>query len=162
MGVTYLFHSPHFIWPCLLWPSSVIGCIPLWVHYLPASMDIDVIPSALCMCSFQSLQPNHITVVFTHPSGCSSGHPWEKPQLPIFPPQGNFTGRLLGDHLTTFLLWHPLFFTSYIGSLAWGGAGTPVPCLMAVHTQGNANLWNDEKKSVLVEDSWPSALFITL
>ena len=26
-----------------------------------------------------------------------------------FSPQGNFTGRSSGDHLTTFLLWHPLF-----------------------------------------------------
>ena len=33
-----------------------------------------------------------------------------------------------------------LFFTSYRGSLAWGGAATPVPCMTATHTQGNANL----------------------
>ena len=59
--VTYPFHSPHSVWPCLLWPSSMIGCIPLGVHYLPVSMGIDVIPSALHTCSFQSLQPNHIT-----------------------------------------------------------------------------------------------------
>ena len=42
-------------------------------------------------------------------SGHSSRCPWQKPQLPIFPPQGSFTGRLSGDCLTTFLLWHPLF-----------------------------------------------------
>ena len=91
-------------------------------------------------------------------SGCSGRCPWQKLQLPIFPPQGSFTGRSLGDHLTTFLLWHPPFFTSYRGSLAWGGAGTPVPYMTASHTQGNANLWCDEKKLVLVEDLWPSAL----
>ena len=62
-------------------------------------------------------------------SGCSSRHPWEKLQLPIFPPQGSFTGRSLGDHLTTFLLWCPLFLTSYGGSLVLGGAGTPVLCM---------------------------------
>ena len=73
-------------------------------------------------------------------SGCSSRCPREKPQLSIFPPQGSFTGRSLGDHLTTFLLWHPLFLTSYGGSLVWGGAGTPVPCMTAAHTQGNTNL----------------------
>ena len=73
-------------------------------------------------------------------SGHSSKCPWYKPQLPIFPPQGSFTGRSLGDCLTTFLLWHPLFSTSYRGSLVWGGAGTPVPCMTAAHTQGNANL----------------------
>ena len=73
-------------------------------------------------------------------SGCSSRYPWEKPQLPIFPHQGNFTGRSLGDCLTTFLLWYPPFLTSYRGSLALGGAGAPVPCMTAAHTQGNANL----------------------
>ena len=90
-------------------------------------------------------------------SGCSSKCPWQKPQLPIFPPQGSFTGRSLGDCLTIILLWHPLPFTSYKGSLALGGTGTPVPCMMVTHTQGNANLWHD-KKLVLVEDSWPSML----
>ena len=72
--------------------------------------------------------------------GWSGRHPWEKPQLPIFPPQGSFTGRPLGDHFTTFLLWHPLFLTSYRGSLAWGGAGTPVLCMIAANTQGNTKL----------------------
>ena len=91
-------------------------------------------------------------------SGCSSRHPWYKLQLPIFPPQGSFTGRSFGDHLTIFLLCHPLFITSNRGSLAWGGAGTPVLHMMAAHTQGNANLWCNEKKLVLVEDSWPSML----
>ena len=91
-------------------------------------------------------------------SGCSGRFPWSKPQLPIFPPQGSFTGRSLGDCLAIFLLWHPLIITSYGGSLAWGGTGTPVPCMMVAHTQGNTNLWCDEKKPVLVEDLWPSIL----
>ena len=91
-------------------------------------------------------------------SGCSGRCPWYKPQLPIFPPKGSFTGRSSGDHLTIFLLWCPLFITSNRGSLAWGGAGTPVPCMTAAHTEGNANLWHDKKKPVLVEDSWPSVL----
>ena len=73
-------------------------------------------------------------------SGCSGRHPLEKPQLPVFPPQGSFTGRSSGDHLTTFLLWCPLFITSDRGSLAWGGAGTPVLCMTAAYTQENANL----------------------
>ena len=67
MGVTYPFHSPQFVWPCLPWPSSMIGCIPLGVHNLIASMGIDVIASALHICSFWSLQPNHITCDL-HPS----------------------------------------------------------------------------------------------
>ena len=64
----------------------------------------------------------------------------EEAQLPVFPSKGSLTSSLLGDHLTTFLLWCPLFITSDRGSLMWGGAGTPVPCIMAAHTQGNANL----------------------
>ena len=42
-------------------------------------------------------------------SGSSSRCPWQKLQLPIFPPQRSFTGRSSGDCLTTFLLWCPLF-----------------------------------------------------
>ena len=61
MGVTYPFHLPHCIWPCLPSPSSMIGCILHGVHYLPASTGIDVIPSALHTYSFWSLQPNYIT-----------------------------------------------------------------------------------------------------
>ena len=61
-GAAYPFHSSHFFWPCLPWPSSVIGCIPLGVHYLPASTGIDIIPSAICTCSFWGLQPSHITI----------------------------------------------------------------------------------------------------
>ena len=60
--------------------------------------------------------------------GCSSTCPWEKLQLPIFPPQGSFTGRSLGDHLTTFFLWHSLFITSDRGSLVcvWGWYTCPM------------------------------------
>ena len=52
---------PPFYLACLLWPSSMIGSIPLGVHYPPASIGIDIIPSTLSMCSIQSLQPNHFT-----------------------------------------------------------------------------------------------------
>ena len=60
-------HSPHFtppfcyVWPCLLWLSSMSGHIHCGVHYPPVSMSIDVVPSTLHMCSFQGLQPHHIT-----------------------------------------------------------------------------------------------------
>ena len=68
---------PPFVWPCQLWPSLVSGHIQCGVHYLPASMGIDVIPSALCMCSFWGLQPHHLTWGL-HPvfCGCSSRCPW--------------------------------------------------------------------------------------
>ena len=71
MGVTYLFHSPHFGWHCLPWPSSVINSIVLGIHYLPVSMGIDIIPSALHTCSFWGLQPNHITCGL-HPSSVNA------------------------------------------------------------------------------------------
>ena len=68
--------------------------------------------------------------------GCSGRCPWYKLQLSVFPPQGSFTGRLLGDCLANFLSWHPLFITSVRGSLAWGEAGTPVPCMMTAKHKG--------------------------
>ena len=45
----------------------MIDHIPLGIHYLPASMGIDIIPPALCTCSFLGLQPHHITCGL-HPS----------------------------------------------------------------------------------------------
>ena len=157
-GVTYPFHSPHFVWPCLPWPSSVIGHIPLGVHYPPASMGIDNVPSALCTCSFQGLQPNHITCGL-HPSSVDAPvdvH-GRSCNFPFFQPRDVL---LVGHQVTALPLSSCgiLFFTCYKGILAWGGAGTPVPCMTAAHTQGNANLWCNEKKSVLVEDLWLSIL----
>ena len=69
MGVIYPFHSPHyvFVWPCLPWPCSVSGSIPLLFHYPPASMGYRHHPSALHTCSFWGLQPNHFTCGL-HPS----------------------------------------------------------------------------------------------
>ena len=68
MRATCPFHSPISVgWPCLPWPSSVNGSIPLLVHYLPASMGIRCHPSALHMCSSRGLQPNHFTCGL-HPS----------------------------------------------------------------------------------------------
>ena len=61
------FHSPIFVWSCLPWPSSMIGHIPVGLYYLPASPGIDVVPSALHMCSFWGLQPHHLTCGL-HPS----------------------------------------------------------------------------------------------
>ena len=90
-------------------------------------------------------------------SGCSGSCLQYMLQFAISPPQGSFTGRSSGDCFTTFLLWHPLFITSDRGSLAWGGAGTPVPCMMAAHTQGCTNPWSN-KNLVSVEDSWQSVL----
>ena len=58
---------PHF---CLALPNVTQfhdWLHSLGVHYLPASMGIDIVPSALCTCSFWGLQPHHITCG-PHPS----------------------------------------------------------------------------------------------
>ena len=72
-------------------------------------------------------------------SGCSSRYPQYKLQLPVFHPREVL---LVGHWVTAlpFSLVASSFITSDRGSLAWGGTGTPVPCMMAAHTQGNANL----------------------
>ena len=146
---------------CLALPTMIQFCD--WSHSSWSSLSASISGHqcySLCltyMFLLRSAATSHYLrsspVLSEHSSRC----PWWKPQLPIFPPQGSFTGRSLGDCLTTFLLWHPLSFTSYRGSLVWGGAGTPVLCMTVAHTQGNANLWCN-KKSVLVEDLWPSVL----
>ena len=85
--------------------------------------------------------------VFTH-------HQWDA-AVDI---HGRSHNQVLGDHLSTVLLWHHHIFTSLGSGLTWGGAGTSVPCMMDSYTQGNTNLWCNEKKLVSVEDAWPSAL----
>ena len=100
-GVTYPFHSPHyfFIWPCLPWPSSVSGSIPLTVHYPPALMGYRHHPSALWMCPFQGLQPNHFTCGL-HPSSVDA-------PVDVHSPSGNFPffhpreALLVGHWVTT-------------------------------------------------------------
>ena len=121
-GVTYPFHSPHFVWPCLLWPSSVIGCIPLGVHYLPASMGIDVIPSALHMCFFWSLQLNNITCGL-HPSSVDAPvdiH-WRSCNFPFFHPREVL---LVGHQVTTLpLLSCGILFFSPLTKVVLHGVG---------------------------------------
>ena len=158
-GVTYPFHSPHF---CLALPTVIQ--FHDWLHCswgsLSASINMYRHHSLCLMYVFllRSEATSHYQWSSPVLSGCSSRHPWQKLQFPIFHPR---EALLVGHWVTALPLSSCgiLFFpTSYRGSLAWGGAGTPVPCMMAAHTQGNANLWCDEKKLVLVEDSWPSAL----
>ena len=160
MGGTYPFHSTPLFWLAL--PTMTQFC--QWSHSSWGSLSTSI--NGHWCCSL------HLAYVFLPRSAATSHYlrsspilggwsgrcPWQKLQLPIFPPQGSFTGRSLGDCLTIVLLWYPIPFTSYRGSLVWGGTGTPVPCMMAAKTQGNANLWCNEKKSVLVEDLWPSVL----
>ena len=72
-------------------------------------------------------------------SGCSGGHPWEKSQLPVDPPQGRLLGLMLCDHQTTIFFWNILAVTPLGSGLNWAGAGTSVLCLADIHTQGNAS-----------------------
>ena len=150
--------------PCFYLALPTMTHFHDWLHSSLGSLSASINRHRCCsLCLMYMFLPRSAATshyLWSSPilSGHSSRHPWQKLQLPIFPPQQSFTGRLLGDCLTTFFLWHPLSFTSYRGSLVWCGAGTPVPCMTAAHTQGNANLWCDEKKLVSVEDLWPSVL----
>ena len=92
-------------------------------------------PSALHTCSSRGALPKHLTRGL-HPSSVDAPGrcPQSKSQLPIFPPLGSFSGRSSGDHLTILLSWHYFCITSRGGSLARGGTGTPVPCMMGAHT----------------------------
>ena len=98
------------------------GCIHHQVHYLPALTGSDVTPSALHTCSFQGLQPRHITCglhlssvdapVDVHGRSCNF--------LFIHPREALLVGHWV-TCLTIILLWHPFPSTSYRGSLAWVG-----------------------------------------
>ena len=153
-GVTYPFHSSPF---CLALPTMTQ--FHDWSHSSCGSLSASINGyrhHSLCLTYvflLRSAATSHYLWSSPILSGCFSRCPWKKLELPVFPPQGSFTCRSLGDCLTTFLFWCPLFFTSYKGSLVWGGAGTPVPCMTAAHIQGNANLLCNEKELVLVEDS---------
>ena len=110
MGVTYPFHSPHFY---LALPTMTQFCD--WSHSSWGSLSASINGHghrSLCL-TYVFLPRSAATscYLWSSPilSGCSSRHPWQKLQLPIFPPQGSFTGRSSGDCLTTFHLWHPLF-----------------------------------------------------
>ena len=118
MRVTYPFHSPHF---CLALHTVTQFCD--WLHSSWGSLSASINGYRHCsLCLTYMFLPRSKATscyLWSSPilSGCSSRCPQQKLQLPVFPPQGSFTGRSLGDHLTTFLLWHPLPFTSYRDSL---------------------------------------------
>ena len=151
--------SPHFVWPCLPWPSSVIGCIPLWDHYLPASMGRDIIPSALHTCSFQSLQPDHFTCGL-HPSSMDAPVDIHSRScdFPFFHPRE----ALLVGHWVTAL---PLFscgvlFSSPLTQVVLHGVGLvhlSHTWQLPIH-KGMPMSDAMRKGWFLVEDSWPSLL----
>ena len=116
----------HFTPPfCLALPTMTLFCD--WSHSSWGSLSASVNGyrcHSLCLTYVslpRSAAKSHCLWSSPILCGCSGRCPQQKLQLPIFLPQGSFTGRSLGDCLTTFLLWHPLFSTSHRGSLVWGG-----------------------------------------
>ena len=130
----------------------------LEVHYLLASMGSDVIPLAKCLHSFQCLQPHHITWGL-HLSSVDAPvdvH-GRNHNFPLIHPRE----VLLAGHWVTAL---PIFSCGIIlvsppveVGLCGVGLVHLSQCMMDTYIQGNANLWCN-KKSVLVEDVWPSTL----
>ena len=133
----------------------MIGCIPLGIHYLPASMGIDVIPSALCTCSFQSLQPNHITCGL-HPSSVDASvdiH-GRSHNFPFFHPR---EALLVGHQVTTLPLSScGILFFSPPTEVVLHGVGlvhlSHAYDSLPIH-KGTPISDVSKKKSVLVEDS---------
>ena len=124
-----------------------------------ASMGSDVIHSAKCMCSFWHLHPHHITwdLHLSSVDAPADIH-GRSHNFPLIHPRE----VLLAGHQVTTL---PLLSCGIIVSslplevgLHGVGVGTPVLCMMDAYTQGNASLWCNRKKSVLVEEAWPSTL----
>ena len=135
------------------WVVALILRFTIWWH-LWAAMSF---PQPNTHVPFNVYSHVTLPVVFTHLLWMHWWISMAEVITSINPPQGSFDGRAFGDCTTTTLLQHHLSFTFWGGGLAWGGAGTPVPCMMDAYTQVNTNLWCDEK-SVSVEDAWPSAL----
>ena len=155
MWVTCPFHSPHFIYLAL----PAVTQFSEWQHSSSSSLSASINGYRCC--------PSAFTYIFLWRSATKSLYMWSSPILSgalvdIHDPSCNFPffhpreALLVGCWVTTLpSLSCGVFFPSppKEGSLAWDGTGTPVPCMMVAHTQGNPNLWCNEKKPVLVEDS---------
>ena len=99
MGVTYPFHSPHFNLALPTMTQFHDWSHPSWGP-LSASINGYRCHSLCLTYMFLPKSAAKSCYLWSSPilGGCSGRCPWEKPQLPIFPPQGSFTGRSLGDH----------------------------------------------------------------
>ena len=139
-GQTILSFIPTWCYLPLSFPPFCLALPALtqfsdWLHSSLGSLSASITgyrccPSALCTCSFQSLLPHHLTCGL-HPSSVDAPvdvHGISHNFLFFHPREA----LLVGCQVTTlpiFLLWHPISITSDRGSLVWGGAGTPVPCM---------------------------------
>ena len=102
----------HFIPPILILALPAVIQFSEWQHPSIGSLSASINghrchPSALCMCS-SGVPAAKSPYLWSSPifSGCSSRHPWSKPQLSIFPPLGSSSGRSSGVRLAILLLWH--------------------------------------------------------
>ena len=148
------------VWPCLPWPHSVIGCIPLGVHYPPASTGSDVIPSALYMCFFQGLQLHHITCGL-HPSSVDAPVDvyGRSHNFPFFHPR---EALLVGHWVTTLPLSScGILFLSPLTEVVLHGVGlvhlSHVWWLPIHKGMPISDTWWEEV-GFGVKDSWPSVL----
>ena len=99
MGVTYLFHSPHF---CLALPTMTK--FHDWLHWSWGSLSTSINVHgchSLCL-TYMYLLRSAATSCYLWSSpilcGCSGRHPWQKLQLPIFHPR---EALLVGHQVTT-------------------------------------------------------------
>ena len=118
MGVTYQFSLP---WFCLALPTMTQ--FHDWLHSSWGSLSTSANRyrcHSLCLTYvflLRSAATSHYLRSSPILGGCSSRCPWQKLQLPIFPPQEDL---LVGCWMTALPLSSCgiLFFTSYRGSLA--------------------------------------------
>ena len=157
----YLPITPPPFWSCKPWLSSMSSCVSWEVHYLMASIGSDVIPSAKCIWYGRCSHLLHITWSL-HPSSVDALvdiHSRSHNFLLIHPREVLLPGCwvttqppcshgviLLSLPLEVGLTGMGLVHLSH----AWQTPDT--------YTQGNTNLWHDDKKPVSVEDAWLSTL----
>ena len=121
MRVTYTFHSPSFY---MALPTMTQFCD--WLHPSLGSLSASINVYRCCslyltyMFLLKSAAKSHYLWSSPILSGCSSRHPLRSHNLPFFHPR---EALLVGCWVTTLPLSScgVLFFTSYRGSLAWGG-----------------------------------------
>ena len=98
MGVSYPVHSTPF---CLALPTMTQ--FSDWLHSSSGSLSTSIngyTCHSLCLTYVFLLKYAAKSLyMWSSPilGGCSSRCPWYKLQLSIFPPQGSFTGMLLGE-----------------------------------------------------------------
>ena len=159
MGVTYLFTPPILFG--LAYHDPVLWLVASLLGSLSAGINRYRHHSLCLRYEFLLKTATKSHYLWSSPilSGCSSRHPWEKLlHFPLFHPRE----ALLVGHWVTALQFSScaILFSSPLTEVFLHGVGlVHLSCVwQAAHTQGNANLWCNEKKSVSVEDLSPSCI----